>query len=171
MAYVSFDEQITKRHGIVVKNWPLTEFKNPSSVGTKTELEILWNAWNSDATHFYRMTKSEYDDWITAYEAASELTGGGESVSGSAVNGGVGITEGGQAFQAVGLDSPSSTSQSTAASNATTATATAHANFVALNMVTDANGVAVAVKRATRKKRSDAGKPRKQKAQVNGGAA
>ncbi|KAF9068256.1 hypothetical protein BDP27DRAFT_1166056, partial [Rhodocollybia butyracea] len=58
-----FIESITRRYGIIVKNWPLPEFKNPSSVGTKTELDILWNAWNTDATHFYRMTSSEHSEW------------------------------------------------------------------------------------------------------------
>ncbi|KAF9054925.1 hypothetical protein BDP27DRAFT_1146541, partial [Rhodocollybia butyracea] len=63
MVYVGFIESITRRYGIIVKNWPLPEFKNPSSVGTKTELDILWNAWNTDATHFYRMTSSEHSEW------------------------------------------------------------------------------------------------------------
>ncbi|KAF9071998.1 hypothetical protein BDP27DRAFT_1170033, partial [Rhodocollybia butyracea] len=63
MVYQSFLEQITLRHGVVVKNWPLQEFKNPSSIGTKTELELLLSSWSTDATYFYRMAASEYDDW------------------------------------------------------------------------------------------------------------
>ncbi|KAF9063160.1 hypothetical protein BDP27DRAFT_1170318, partial [Rhodocollybia butyracea] len=63
MVYRSFVEQITRRYGVVVKNWPLREFKNPSSIGTKTELELLLSSWNTDATYFYRMTSLEFGDW------------------------------------------------------------------------------------------------------------
>ncbi|KAE9392163.1 hypothetical protein BT96DRAFT_778287, partial [Gymnopus androsaceus JB14] len=63
MYYSGFTEQITKRYGIVLRNWPLEEFKNPSSVSTRAGIETLFHSWNSDTTHFYRMTTQEFSDW------------------------------------------------------------------------------------------------------------
>ncbi|KAJ4463551.1 hypothetical protein C8J55DRAFT_443785, partial [Lentinula edodes] len=34
MFYTNFEEHVTRPFGIVVKNWPLKEFKNPSSIST-----------------------------------------------------------------------------------------------------------------------------------------
>lgn len=175
MVYVGFTEQITKRYGVIIKNWPLTDFKNPSSVGTKTELEILWSSWNSDTAHFYRMTASEYTEWLAAYEASPNVdqlgSGGSRFDDGDqAGDGEVGATTGGQAAEGEGVDSASGTLQSAAPTH-TPHPATGSSNFIAMNMVTDTSGVAIAVKSTARKKRSDAGKPRKRKAQVDGGAA
>ena len=44
MAYDRFDELVTARHHIVVKNWPLKKFCNPSAVTSRIELEVLYNA-------------------------------------------------------------------------------------------------------------------------------
>ncbi|THV02223.1 hypothetical protein K435DRAFT_620800, partial [Dendrothele bispora CBS 962.96] len=66
MYYVNFADKITRVHRIVVKNWPLEKFINPSSLGSMIEVELLLNAWNSGTTYFYKLTTSEYEDWEKA---------------------------------------------------------------------------------------------------------
>ncbi|KAE9389241.1 hypothetical protein BT96DRAFT_755967, partial [Gymnopus androsaceus JB14] len=63
MNYTNFPDRITKRYGIIVRNWPLEEFVNPGSIGTKAALDTLWNAWNSNTAHFYRMSNQEFQQW------------------------------------------------------------------------------------------------------------
>lgn len=75
MCYSGFAERITVRYGIVVVNWPLAKFVNPSSVSTKTEAEILWNAWETDTARFYRMTGEEYKTWYAEYQSSVVSSG------------------------------------------------------------------------------------------------
>jgi hypothetical protein len=63
MVYKSFDENITRKHGIVVEGWPLTTFENPSSIGSQVELKVLLNAWQSDVARFHKMSENEFQSW------------------------------------------------------------------------------------------------------------
>ncbi|KAG6807074.1 hypothetical protein H0H92_008912 [Tricholoma furcatifolium] len=63
MYYSNFESHITAKHGVIIKNWPLTKFCSPSDVQSRIELNILLNAWKSDTCHFYRMTRDEFDAW------------------------------------------------------------------------------------------------------------
>lgn len=63
MLYKSFDEQITRKHGIVVEGWPLSGFENPSSIGSQVELKVLLNAWQSDVARFRKMSEGEFMSW------------------------------------------------------------------------------------------------------------
>lgn len=63
MAYDRFDDLITAQHRVVVRNWPLKTFCNPSAVGSRTELELLYNAWRSGKTYFERLTHEEMEAW------------------------------------------------------------------------------------------------------------
>jgi hypothetical protein len=63
MAYDRFDELITARHRVVVRNWPLKKFCNPSAVTSRIELELLCNAWQSGATYFQKLTVEELEVW------------------------------------------------------------------------------------------------------------
>lgn len=63
MVYKSFDEQITRKHGIVVEGWPLPKFENPSSIGSQVELKVLLNAWQSNVARFRKMTENEFQSW------------------------------------------------------------------------------------------------------------
>jgi len=63
MAYDRFDELITEKYRVVVKNWPLKKFCNPSAVTSRIELELLYNAWQSGATYFERLTCEEMEAW------------------------------------------------------------------------------------------------------------
>ena len=64
MFYTNFDENITDKHGIIVKNWPLPVFCAPGDIHTVTELRVLYNAWESGTAHFYRMTMDEATKWV-----------------------------------------------------------------------------------------------------------
>jgi len=63
MAYDRFDELITAKYHVVVKNWPLKKFCNPSSVTSRIELELLFNAWQSGVTYFQKLTDEEMEAW------------------------------------------------------------------------------------------------------------
>ncbi|KAE9386539.1 hypothetical protein BT96DRAFT_1005981 [Gymnopus androsaceus JB14] len=139
MYYTSFAEHITVRYGIVV-----------------TELELLWNTWETDTAHFYRMTSQEYEDWYVEYQDL--IASGLHSESrGNGLEGEVSRAVEGEApeNQDVGLRS--------SMPGATSSPAPGPSNFVIMNVVTNANGSAVAVKKHAHKVRSDKGKPRKKK--------
>ena len=63
MAYNRFDDLITAQHRVVVRNWPLKTFCNPSAVGSRTELELLYNVWKSGRTYFEQLTHEEMEAW------------------------------------------------------------------------------------------------------------
>lgn len=74
MAYDRFDEQVTAKYHIVVKNWPLNTFCNPSAVATRIELELLHNAWQSGTAYFQKLTCDEMRAWEDArFSARMEL--------------------------------------------------------------------------------------------------
>lgn len=64
MIYKSFDDHITRKHGIVIEGWPLRAFENPSAIGSQIELNILFNAWQTGATRFRKMTTDEHLAWV-----------------------------------------------------------------------------------------------------------
>ena len=63
MTYDRFDDHITQKYGVIVKNWPLKNFCNPSSVGSRIELETLYNGWHSGVTRFEKLTEQEKARW------------------------------------------------------------------------------------------------------------
>ena len=63
MTYDRFDDNVTQKYGVVVKNWPLKNFCNPSSVGSRIELETLYNGWQSGVTKFEKLTEEEMVTW------------------------------------------------------------------------------------------------------------
>ncbi|KAE9397321.1 hypothetical protein BT96DRAFT_941037 [Gymnopus androsaceus JB14] len=96
MSYSNFTECITKRYGIVIRNWPLGEFANPSFLSTMAAAQTLWNTWDSNLAHFYRMSNNKYDQWLDQYNNAqgvalqnSSSTGAGDNQEGG------GLSEGG----------------------------------------------------------------------------
>ena len=76
MAYDRFDELITARHNIVVRNWPLKRFCNPSAVTSRIELDLLYNAWKSGVTYFKKLTHQEMEAWESnRFSSRVELMG------------------------------------------------------------------------------------------------
>ena len=63
MEYDRFNELITARHQIVVKNWPLKKFCNPSNITSRIKLELLYNTWQSGVTYFQKLTDQEMEAW------------------------------------------------------------------------------------------------------------
>ena len=76
MAYDRFDELITDKYHVVIRNWPLKKFCNPSAVTSRIELELLYNAWQSGATHFQKLTHEEMGAWESGrFSSRMELMG------------------------------------------------------------------------------------------------
>ena len=63
MQYDRFDDLITQKHGVIVKNWPLKQFCNPSAVASRIKLDILFNSWESGATCFQKLSRDEMCAW------------------------------------------------------------------------------------------------------------
>ncbi|GBE84609.1 hypothetical protein SCP_0605880 [Sparassis crispa] len=63
MYYVNFEQHITDKYGVVLKNWPLEKFCSPSVVNSRTELDVLLCAWNTNATLFHRLSTEELEKW------------------------------------------------------------------------------------------------------------
>lgn len=63
MQYDWFDDLITKKHGVIIKNWLLKQFRNPSTAATRVELEVLFNSWESKATRFEKLSEDEKAAW------------------------------------------------------------------------------------------------------------
>ena len=64
MMYKNFEENITRKHGILIEAWPLQSFENPSAIGSQVELNVLLRAWQTGATWFRRMAEDEYMAWV-----------------------------------------------------------------------------------------------------------
>lgn len=169
MYYTGFTERITMCYGIVIKNWPLERFENPSSISTGAAVATLLNSWVSGATHFYRMSVQEFKNWTEAYQASKEGTVSVANHAGSSA-----VEQGGAEpvnTAPQGIPAPSPTPGAVTAPTAASSTPlpTGTSQFVAMAMVTDANGIAVPVRSRVRKQRSDRGKPRKKRSAVSTG--
>ena len=76
MAYDRFNELITEKYHVVMRNWPLKQFCNPSAVTSRIELELLYNAWESGATYFQKLTHEEMKVWENnRFSSCMELMG------------------------------------------------------------------------------------------------
>lgn len=142
MFYKSFNEQITRKYGILVEGWPLPAFENPSSIGSQVELRVLLNAWQSDVARFRKMSEREFESWKAEYydlspEACPQVTASP-------------LSNANHATHTSSLASPAPA-----------------INIVEFDMVSSDTPPANAQKKA-RKTRSDKGKPRKRRSQVPG---
>ena len=145
MFYKTFDEQITRKHGIVVDGWPLPEFENPSSIGSQVELRVLLNAWQSNVARFRKMSENEFKAWKgTCYgdPASSTLSAHPQATAPP-------LSSSGSPARASSSGSPAPT-----------------IDFVQFNPSSTAP--LSGVQKKTRKTRSDKGKPRKQRSQISG---
>ncbi|KAI0700239.1 hypothetical protein C8T65DRAFT_580487, partial [Cerioporus squamosus] len=62
MFYSSFNEQITLKHGVILENWPIQKFDNPSSL-SHLEAEVVLRALESGATRFRSLSDDEWATW------------------------------------------------------------------------------------------------------------
>ncbi|TCD61103.1 hypothetical protein EIP91_009020 [Steccherinum ochraceum] len=63
LTYINFPT-ITAETGIVVRGWPLLEFKAPSKITTRAEATVLYNAWLNETARFERLTHEEHVEWV-----------------------------------------------------------------------------------------------------------
>jgi hypothetical protein len=63
MFYQNFDENITAKYGVVIKNWPLQKFCSPGDIGSRIELKVLYQSWQSGATYFQKLSREELSQW------------------------------------------------------------------------------------------------------------
>ncbi|KAF7791528.1 hypothetical protein EIP86_002544 [Pleurotus ostreatoroseus] len=63
MFYKNFEEHITKRFGLILEGWPLKKFQAPGYINSRPELNVLMNAFSSDAARFRRLTDAEFERW------------------------------------------------------------------------------------------------------------
>ena len=63
MLYTNFDVHITDKYGIVCENWPLDKFCAPGDLSSRTEIQVLHQAWSNGIATFRRLTPRELDTW------------------------------------------------------------------------------------------------------------
>ncbi|KAK7435153.1 hypothetical protein VKT23_019845 [Stygiomarasmius scandens] len=164
MYYVNFAERITRTYRVIVRNWPLPKFCSPSELKTMVEVDLLFNAWQSGTTYFYKMSSSEFEAWeqagfdsamtITLQQTASAEDVPTEPLAISSPSDG-NVTSGSADPSSI---DPTSVTPSTARSEAVTAPLTT--NFVNNMVVGGVDGQTVFVTAKKRAKRKDAGVPR-----------
>ncbi|KAJ3804748.1 hypothetical protein F5876DRAFT_52955 [Lentinula aff. lateritia] len=175
MYYKNFEHHITEQHGIIVKNWPLTKFCSPSEIHTSTEIRILINSWTSGTTFFYKMSLLEWEEWSSTHAGAvqrmQEVRDQPRDESPPTAPQPPGDDERNtpptdsplnppiDRPPAHPLPSPARTPPLTAS----TEPSSSGGSFVNSFAVTGVNGMAIQTAGRTRKKRSDAGKPRKRR--------
>jgi hypothetical protein len=79
MFYQNFDTNITAKYGVVIENWPLEKFSSPSDIGSRNEIRVLLQAWESGTTRFRKLSDEELTQWEDAQfqEAMGQMVGGG----------------------------------------------------------------------------------------------
>jgi hypothetical protein len=150
MYYTGFDEHITVKYGLTVKNWPFPEFRSPNDLTIMNDVRILINSLQSGTTHFTKLTDNElevfridfYKTVATAHcSSGSPSTGAGSKCTSQSSN-----------TAAAGMDGPLSRpplTNITQVASSTLATVTASADGQNVQMTTK-----------KRKTRSDKGKSR-----------
>ncbi|TFY56288.1 hypothetical protein EVJ58_g7738 [Rhodofomes roseus] len=69
--YNNFAHNMTKTHGMVVKNYPPgVKFCAPSNLSSLAEVELVTTAWESGTTYWYHLKEDEYQKWEKEYNAA-----------------------------------------------------------------------------------------------------
>ncbi|KAG7100121.1 hypothetical protein E1B28_001901 [Marasmius oreades] len=69
MHYEEFDKLITLQNGIVLENWPIGDFCNPSRISNNIEiLHTLRDSWWDGQTYFCRLLPEEFADWKKQYQ-------------------------------------------------------------------------------------------------------
>ncbi|GBE85875.1 hypothetical protein SCP_0803970 [Sparassis crispa] len=63
MYYTNFEKKITEKHAVVIEGWPLGKFCPPSDLRSRTELEVLYKAWETSETRFHKMSRAKYETW------------------------------------------------------------------------------------------------------------
>ena len=63
MIYQNFGASMTAWYAVVCDNWPLEQFCSPSSLGSHTELKVLYHAFKTRTVRFWKLTEQEFEQW------------------------------------------------------------------------------------------------------------
>ena len=63
MYYKGFRKHITRRFGVILKNWPLKKFVTPSQITSLPELTVLYNAFKNGTAAFVSLSPEEWAAW------------------------------------------------------------------------------------------------------------
>ncbi|KAE9406009.1 hypothetical protein BT96DRAFT_987981 [Gymnopus androsaceus JB14] len=172
MFYTNFEDHITRPYGIVIKNWPLKKFKNPSSIHSQADLSVLWNTFETGATHFYKMNKGEYQEWETKeVDARRKAEEALQALRDMRAEERSPLEPNDAAERPLPQRNQSPTAPVLPTSINVAPSEPSTPNFFTATVVTNAAGEAVVSTSRPRKRRSDAGIPRKKKAKKNAQAA
>ncbi|RDX48314.1 hypothetical protein OH76DRAFT_1352635, partial [Lentinus brumalis] len=62
MFYVNFEDHMTLKYGIIIKNWPIKRFAAPGKL-SRVELEVLLSAWTNGSTAFIELNNEDWTAW------------------------------------------------------------------------------------------------------------
>ncbi|KAG2140270.1 uncharacterized protein EDB93DRAFT_1252909 [Suillus bovinus] len=71
MYYINFDNNITMKHHIILKNWPLSKFCCPGDISSLNEPKVLFYAFDTGAASFQKLTDAKYDQWSNEHFQAA----------------------------------------------------------------------------------------------------
>lgn len=63
MIYQNFAASMTARYAVVCDNWPLERFCSPSSLGSRNEVKVLYQAFETNTARFRKLTEEEFTQW------------------------------------------------------------------------------------------------------------
>lgn len=63
MFYQKFDNNITVKWNVFLKNWPLLILCSPSDIGSCNKVQLLYQVWESGTTYFQRLMEDEFNEW------------------------------------------------------------------------------------------------------------
>ncbi len=66
MFYINFEDHITLKYGIIIKNWPIKRFLAPGKL-SRVELEVLLNAFQNGSAGFIQLNDEDWTAWRDSY--------------------------------------------------------------------------------------------------------
>jgi hypothetical protein len=63
MYYTNFDRAITEKYHVILEGWPLEKFCSPSEIASRNEVSVLMASFESGATHFRKLSPTEFEKW------------------------------------------------------------------------------------------------------------
>ncbi|KAG6819073.1 hypothetical protein H0H93_015742 [Arthromyces matolae] len=172
MNYQNFGS-ITERFSLVIKGWPLKTFCAPSDISSRTELDILLNAWTNGTAFFYKLSRTEYNEWLEKRDGQPSAQAAISNESASHVSAPVDTSAGVDTSSIdAGTDAPDTENSplpnnclSSATSSTPPFSMPLTTNFV--NMVQTSDGTVMQAAKKARKPRKDKGQPRKKRRTEN----
>lgn len=71
MYYQNFDSQVTYVYRVVIEGWPLSKFSCPSDIGSRTEVQLLYDSWKSGVTRFRKLSGVEWQNWLAQRDSTT----------------------------------------------------------------------------------------------------